>query len=133
MIEPSFITLKIRKKQGKNKEFCVENPGFLMKRAVFSEKDGVSENPGFWKKDGVFERTEFLKRTEFWKKDGVSDEKDGVLKTRVFGKRTEFFKMDGLLKRTEFFITYRRYKNVYFLKLPNIFILLQISGDRHEQ
>ena len=84
MIEPSFITLKIRKKQGKNKEFCVENPGFLMKRAVFSEKDGVSENPGFWKKDGVFERTEFLKRTEFWKKDGVFE------RTGFLMKRTEF-------------------------------------------
>ena len=49
------------------------------------------------------------------------------MKTPSFGKK------DGLLKRTEFLITYRRYKNVYFLNLPNIFILLQISGDRHEQ
>ena len=53
-----YITLKTKEKQGKNKEFCSENPCFWKKDGVFertgflktgvSEKDGVFENPGFW-------------------------------------------------------------------------------------
>ena len=55
MVEPSLYNLK---NQGKNKEFCGENPCFWKKDGVFertgflktgvSEKDGVFENPGFW-------------------------------------------------------------------------------------
>ena len=64
MLNILYIPLKTKeKKQGKNKEFC-------------------GENPCFWKKDGVFERTGFEKAVVF--------EKDGVLKTWVCEKRRGF-------------------------------------------
>ena len=60
MLNLLYIHLKTKEKQGKNEEFCGENPCFLEKwmgflkgrgfeKAVVFEKDGV-----FWK-DGVFE------------------------------------------------------------------------------
>ena len=60
MVEPSLYNLK---NQGKNKEFCGENPCFWKKDGFLKTRG--SENPDFLKKDGVFKNPGFLKKTGF--------------------------------------------------------------------